>query len=153
MAPITLTYTSHPAPSQHINAAVSGLRAQLPLRNLHWKPSTRTSLRTIQEVDVELVELGDVPTGARSGLGSVIEQPLVNLCLVVCEVSTVVRDVQLRCIAKVTGLGNVQEPHKVVHSRLALTPIIKEECYDPSYCTCQPAHVSRGFRQECVWTG
>jgi hypothetical protein len=86
MAPVTLTYTSHPAPSKHINAAISGLRAQLPLRNLHWKPSTRTSLRTILEVDVEMVELGDVPTGIRSGLGSVLEQPLVNMCLVVCEV-------------------------------------------------------------------
>jgi len=87
MAPVTITYTSHPAPSQPINQAIKALRDQLPLRNLHWKPTTRTSLRTIQELDVELVELGDVPTGGRSGLGSVLEQPLVNLCMVVCEVS------------------------------------------------------------------
>jgi hypothetical protein len=86
MAPVTITYTSHPAPSQPINQAIKALRDQLPLRNLHWKPTTRTSLRTIQELDVELVELGDVPTGGRSGLGSVLEQPLVNLCMVVCEV-------------------------------------------------------------------
>jgi hypothetical protein len=88
MAPVTITYTSHPAPSQPINQAIRSLRDQLPLRNLHWKPSTRTSLRTIQEIDVELVELGDVPTGGRNGLSSVLEQPLVNLCIVVCEVST-----------------------------------------------------------------
>ena len=86
MAPVTITYTSHPAPSQPINQAIKSLKDQLPLRNLHWKPTTRTSLRTIQELDVELVELGDVPTGGRSALGSVIEQPLVNLCVVVCEV-------------------------------------------------------------------
>jgi hypothetical protein len=86
MAPVTITYTSHPAPSQPINQAIKSLKDQLPLRNLHWKPTTRTSLRTIQELNVELVELGDVPTGGRSALGSVLEQPLVNLCVVVCEV-------------------------------------------------------------------
>lgn len=89
MAPATITYTSHPAPSNPINQAIKSLRDQLPLRNLHWKPTTRTSLRTIQELDVELVELGDVPTGARSGLGSVLEQPMVNLCMVVCEAGPV----------------------------------------------------------------
>jgi hypothetical protein len=86
MAPVTITYTSHPAPSQPINQAIKSLKDQLPLRNLHWKPTTRTSLRTIQELNVELVELGDVPTGGRGALGSVLEQPLVNLCVVVCEV-------------------------------------------------------------------
>jgi len=86
MAPVTITYTSNPAPSKLMNQAIKSLKDQLPLRNLHWKPTTRTSLRTIQELNVELVELGDVPTGGRSALGSVLEQPLVNLCMVVCEV-------------------------------------------------------------------
>jgi len=86
MAPVTITYTSNPAPSKLINQAIKSLKDQLPLRNLHWKPTTRTSLRTIQELNVELVELGDVPTSGRSALGSVLEQPLVNLCMVVCEV-------------------------------------------------------------------
>ncbi|WVQ80318.1 hypothetical protein IAT38_002423 [Cryptococcus sp. DSM 104549] len=88
--PITITYTLHPSPSTPsstspiLQNAIAGIRAHLPLRNLHWKSSSRTSLRTIQEVDVELVELGEV-TGRREGAGGVLEMPLVNMCLVVCE--------------------------------------------------------------------
>ncbi|OCF36173.1 hypothetical protein I316_02045 [Kwoniella heveanensis BCC8398] len=97
--PVTITYTLHPTSSsgpepsepssttqqRALQNAIAGIRAHLPLRNLHWKSSTRTSLRTIQEVDVRLVELGEV-SSVRDGVGSsVLEAPLVNLCLVVCE--------------------------------------------------------------------
>jgi hypothetical protein len=119
MAPVTITYTSHPAPSQPINQAIKSLRDQLPLRNLHWKPSTRTSLRTIQEIDVELVELGDVPTRGRSGLSSVLEQPLVNLCMVVCEVSAGYQSRGLRA-----GLRDIQEFHEIVYPRLAVFTLV-----------------------------
>nr|XP_031863557.1 uncharacterized protein CI109_000809 [Kwoniella shandongensis]KAA5530629.1 hypothetical protein CI109_000809 [Kwoniella shandongensis] len=85
--PVTVTYTLHPSssqPSPILHSAIAGIRAHLPLRNLHWKSSSRTSLRTIQELDVELVELGEAST-LRDISGSVLEAPLVNLCLVVCE--------------------------------------------------------------------
>ncbi|KAK8845493.1 hypothetical protein IAR55_006206 [Kwoniella newhampshirensis] len=85
--PVTVTYTLHPTssqPSPILHSAIAGIRAHLPLRNLHWKSSSRTSLRTIQELDVELVELGEAST-LRDISGSVLEAPLVNLCLVVCE--------------------------------------------------------------------
>lgn len=90
MPPITITYTLHPSQPlpPALTQALASIRTHLPLRNLHWKPSSRTSIRTIQEVDVNLIELGDVgpSTAGRLG-GSVMETPLVNLCLVVCEVS------------------------------------------------------------------
>ncbi|WVF66156.1 hypothetical protein IAT40_000896 [Kwoniella sp. CBS 6097] len=96
--PVTITYTLHPTSSSSSSSgpsstiqqralqnAIAGIRAHLPLRNLHWKSSTRTSLRTIQEVDVRLLELGEAST-VRDGVGaSLLEAPLVNLCLVVCE--------------------------------------------------------------------
>jgi hypothetical protein len=84
--PSVPTPTSHHGASYYHLYLPSGPFTAYQSRNLHWKPTTRTSLRTIQELDVELVELGDVPTGGRSALGSVLEQPLVNLCVVVCEV-------------------------------------------------------------------
>ncbi|WVQ93773.1 hypothetical protein IAU59_000851 [Kwoniella sp. CBS 9459] len=96
--PVTITYTLHPTSSSSssgpssnttqqraLQNAIAGIRAHLPLRNLHWKSSTRTSLRTIQEVDVRLVELGEVNSVRDSVGSSVLEAPLVNLCLVVCE--------------------------------------------------------------------
>lgn len=87
----TITYTLHPTPSPAsssssvLHNAVAGIKAHLPLRNLHWKSSSRTSLRTIQEVDIDLVDLGEV-TSLRDKNVSVLDSPLVNMCLVVCEV-------------------------------------------------------------------
>ena len=84
---VVVTYTFHPPTSSTLTSAIRGIKEQLPLRNLHWKPSTRTALRTIQELDVKLVELGDAGTLGREPNGSVLESPLVHLCLVTCEVS------------------------------------------------------------------
>ncbi|WVN90958.1 uncharacterized protein L203_106203 [Cryptococcus depauperatus CBS 7841] len=87
---VKITYTLHPSPvnsspsSSILYSAIAGVRAHLPLRNLHWKSSSRTSLRTIQEIDVELVELGEV-SSARGMAESVLDSPLVNMCFVVCE--------------------------------------------------------------------
>lgn len=83
---VLVTYTAHPPGSAHIRQAINAINGHLPLRNLHWKPSNRTSLRTIQELDVRLVELGDAAGGAQGIGASLLERPLVNLCLVVCEV-------------------------------------------------------------------
>lgn len=93
---VTVTYTLHPAPppnasasssSSPLLAALEGIRAQTPLTNLHWKPTSRTALRTIQTADVDLVELGEAGTAGKEVAGSVLEWPLTNLCLVMCEVS------------------------------------------------------------------
>ncbi|KAL7418808.1 hypothetical protein Q5752_006492 [Cryptotrichosporon argae] len=82
---ITVTYTLYPSGSADLLAAVAGIRGQLPLRNLHWKPQSRTSLRTIQEVDVRLLELGDVAPSKGHVAASLLEAPLVNLCLIACD--------------------------------------------------------------------
>jgi hypothetical protein len=89
--PILLTYTVHPTQGpqrEYLTDALTGMSAQLPLRNLHWKSPTRTALRTIQEVDVRLVELGEVGPPREVG-GSVLEGALVNLCLIACDVSLI----------------------------------------------------------------
>ena len=91
---VLVTYTLHPnlspaAPSSSrspLITALDGIRAQLPLTNLHWKPSNRSSIRTIQSVDVGLVELGEAGTFGKEIAGSLLEWPLVNLCMVMCEV-------------------------------------------------------------------
>lgn len=91
MPPTTITYTLHPTPSHAsssssvLHNAVAGIKAHLPLRNLHWKSSSRTSLRTIQEIDIDIVDLGEA-TSLRDKNTSVLDLPLVNMCLVVCEV-------------------------------------------------------------------
>ncbi|CAD6587142.1 MAG: hypothetical protein TREMPRED_004669, partial [Tremellales sp. Tagirdzhanova-0007] len=86
---VLVTYTLHPSPtpgsSNPIQAALNGIRAQIPLRNLHWKSSSRTALRTIQEVSVTLLELGEAGSVSKEIAGSILDWPLVNLCLVVCE--------------------------------------------------------------------
>ncbi|WWD09044.1 hypothetical protein V865_007164 [Kwoniella europaea PYCC6329] len=97
--PITITYTLYPSVTSNTgnnnylqqihNLAIEGIKRHLPLRNLHWKSSTRTSLRTIQEVDIQLCELSEVSSSlvgaGGAGGSSVLDSALVNLCLVVCE--------------------------------------------------------------------
>ncbi|KAK4686207.1 trafficking protein particle complex subunit 10, partial [Tremellales sp. Uapishka_1] len=73
---VLVTYTFYPSGSHDLHHAVSGINAQLPLRNLHWKSQTRTSLRTIQELEVRLLELGDVPPNKDHVAGSVLVAPL-----------------------------------------------------------------------------
>lgn len=93
---VLVTYTLHPSPPpaqasytvrSPLVTALEGIRAHFPLTNLHWKPTSRTSIRTIQSVDVDLVELGEVGTLGKEVAGSVLEWPLVNICFVSCEVS------------------------------------------------------------------
>lgn len=59
---------------------------QLPLRNIHWKPQTRPSIRTIQELEVQLVPLDTVRDEHTSQVPySLLERPLVNIYVVTCE--------------------------------------------------------------------
>jgi len=63
------------------------LSAQLPLRNIHWKPQTRSSIRTIQELEVQLVPLNSVRDENTSQVPySLLEKPLLNIYVVICEV-------------------------------------------------------------------
>lgn len=85
---VRVAYTLYPAGSGDLQAALEGVNAQFPLRNLHWKSSSRPTLRTMQEVDVRLVDLKDVPPGKETVAGSVLEAPLVHVCFVCCDVSS-----------------------------------------------------------------
>ncbi len=63
------------------------LSAQLPLRNIHWKPPMRPSIRTIQELEVQLVPLNTVRDENTSQVPySLLERPLLNIFVVTCEV-------------------------------------------------------------------
>lgn len=64
----------------------AALKAQLPLRNIHWKPASRTSLRTIQELDVDLVPLDTVRDEHTQIPVTLLEKPLLNIYIVVCQV-------------------------------------------------------------------
>jgi len=85
---VLVTYTLYPTGNGDVRSALAGLQAQCPLRNLHWKPTSRTALRTIQEVDIKLVDLGELPPSSDKPGASVLEHPLVNICFVACDVST-----------------------------------------------------------------
>jgi len=70
---------------QQLHAAFT---AQLPLRNIHWKPQTRPSIRTIQELQVQLVPLNTVRDENTSQVPySLLERPLLNIYVVTCEVN------------------------------------------------------------------
>ncbi|KAI0273565.1 trafficking protein particle complex subunit 10 [Gloeopeniophorella convolvens] len=64
----------------------SALLSQLPLRNIHWKPQTRPSIRTIQELEVQLIALDGVRDEHASQVPStLLERPLLNMYIVTCE--------------------------------------------------------------------
>lgn len=84
---------SYSAPSQLLtsqswNSVHATLLAQLPLRNIHWKSAARTSVKTIQELDVSLVSLDSVRDEHTSQIpGTLLDKPLLHLYIVPCEVS------------------------------------------------------------------
>ncbi|KAK0228424.1 hypothetical protein IW262DRAFT_607322 [Armillaria fumosa] len=60
--------------------------SQLPLRNIHWKSPSRTSLRTIQELNVTLVNLDSIRDEHTSQVPiNLLEKPLLNIYVVNCE--------------------------------------------------------------------
>ena len=86
---VVVTYSA-PQPflsSDQWKQIYSALLEQLPLRNIHWKPQTRPSIRTIQELEVQLVPLDTVRDEHTSQVPySLLERPLVNIYVVTCEV-------------------------------------------------------------------
>lgn len=66
----------------------SAIVAQLPLRNLHWKSASRSSIRTVQELHIDLVpyETTGREDHASQVPGSILEKPLLNVYIVACEV-------------------------------------------------------------------
>jgi hypothetical protein len=85
---VVVTYSA-PQPflsSDQWKQLYSALLEQLPLRNIHWKPQTRPSIRTIQELEVHLVPLDTVRDEHTSQVPySLLERPLVNIYVVTCE--------------------------------------------------------------------
>ena len=66
----------------------TSLLAQLPLRNIHWKSSSHATLRTIHELDFNLVQLDSVRDELTSQIPvTILEKPLLNMYVVTCEVS------------------------------------------------------------------
>lgn len=62
-------------------------RAQFPLRNIHWKSTSRVSLVTIQELDVKLVALDSIREESVSQIPvNLLEKPLLNVYFVLCDV-------------------------------------------------------------------
>ncbi|KAF5391403.1 hypothetical protein D9757_001971 [Collybiopsis confluens] len=62
------------------------LYSQLPLRNIHWKSSSRTSVRTIHQLDVSLVNLDSIRDELTSQIpATLLERPLLNIYIVTCE--------------------------------------------------------------------
>ncbi|KAA1469549.1 hypothetical protein DENSPDRAFT_857972 [Dentipellis sp. KUC8613] len=62
------------------------LVSQFPLRSIHWKPASRPSVRTIQELDVKLVPVDTVRDEHTSQVPStLLDKPLLNLYIFSCE--------------------------------------------------------------------
>ncbi|TFY76964.1 hypothetical protein EWM64_g7048 [Hericium alpestre] len=68
---------------RHVHNA---LLSHFPLRSIHWKPLSRPSVRTIQELDVKLVPFDSIRDEHTSQVPStLLEKPLLNLYIVHCE--------------------------------------------------------------------
>ena len=101
--PVLVTYSSTPQLQRHVPFILNSLNTQLPLRNLHWKTTTRPTIRTIQECDLRFVNLidaqsrGDVNWIAPEEVefGNLFSQcPLIHICLIECEVSGIYGSIQ-----------------------------------------------------------
>lgn len=86
-AQVTYAASLHFLSSDQWSQILSALSSQLPLRGLHWKPASRLSIRTIQELDVNLVALDTLRDEGTSQVPlTLLEKPLLNIYVVTCEV-------------------------------------------------------------------
>jgi trafficking protein particle complex subunit 10 len=86
---VIISYSAPPAflASTNWSQIYKALASTLPLRNVHWKSASRTSIRTIQELDVDLIPLEKVKDEYASQVpASLLEKPLLNIYIVNCEV-------------------------------------------------------------------
>lgn len=83
---------SYTAPVMFLNTASwrqvqDALKAQLPLRNIHWKSASRASIKTILELDIKLVNLETLRDEYASQVpATLLEKPLLNLYILFAEV-------------------------------------------------------------------
>ncbi|TFK86916.1 hypothetical protein K466DRAFT_586827 [Polyporus arcularius HHB13444] len=79
--------------TDHWKQIYASLASQLPLRNLHWKSTSRNALRSIQELDVDLVALETLreDQAASQVPQTVLDKPLLNLYIFICEDSEAYR--------------------------------------------------------------
>ncbi|KLO12624.1 hypothetical protein SCHPADRAFT_998021 [Schizopora paradoxa] len=85
---VQLSYASNPqlSTSELWNQIKSGLEAQFPLRTLHWRSGTRTSIRTIQTLEVDLVPFEGVKGEGVSQIPlTLLDKPFFNVFIVTCE--------------------------------------------------------------------
>jgi hypothetical protein len=65
----------------------TALKAQFPLRNIHWKSPSQSSILTIQELEVNLVPFENVRDEHASQIPmTLLEKPLLHIYVVTCEV-------------------------------------------------------------------
>lgn len=63
------------------------LGAQFPLRNIHWKPPSGSSILTIQELDVNFIPFETVRVEHTSQVPmTLLDKPLLHIYVVTCEV-------------------------------------------------------------------
>ncbi|KZT11270.1 uncharacterized protein LAESUDRAFT_809238 [Laetiporus sulphureus 93-53] len=85
---VLVTYTSSPLylstdQWQHLRAS---LARQFPLRTLHWKSPSRSTIQTIPELHVDFVALESLRDEPSSQVPqTLLERPLLNTYFVVCE--------------------------------------------------------------------
>lgn len=87
---VLVTFAAPPSfqSSDSCKQVIAALRSQMPLRSIHWKSASRPSIRTIQELEVTLVALDSLRDELTSQVPlSLVEKPLLNLYVVMCEVS------------------------------------------------------------------
>ncbi|KAJ7582878.1 trafficking protein particle complex subunit 10 [Mycena floridula] len=85
---VVVSYSASPAfiSSANWTEIYNALQSQLPLRNIHWKPASRSSIRTIQELDVNLLQLDKIRDEHTSQIPvTLLEKPLLNIYIVNCE--------------------------------------------------------------------
>ncbi|KZO96846.1 hypothetical protein CALVIDRAFT_563489 [Calocera viscosa TUFC12733] len=84
----SLTYTAPPALISQTSFPhlLTAFRLHLPLHNLHWKSASHATLRTVQELQIDLLPLEEVRDEQASQVPvSLLERPLGNLYFVQCD--------------------------------------------------------------------
>ncbi len=87
MVTVKVTYTTSLAlqTGELWNDLFASIAGQMPLRNLHWRSSTRPAIRTVQQLDIDFIPLSSTQQ-LTDPLNLFLDSPFLEIYFLACDV-------------------------------------------------------------------
>jgi len=114
MAKVTLCGTPSLVEGDQWTTLASALEECLPLRSLHWKSSSRPSIRTIQELNITLLPQKSFRSDPAPRV-MILDNPLLNIYVVSCDVSPVYHGLPSSSVVAYRTARHIRIPSRSIY--------------------------------------